>query len=39
VPLIHHLFNGVRALAMMWVVFGHYYFNSVTKIFNTMNIA
>jgi hypothetical protein len=34
-----NIFNGVRALAMMWVVFGHYYFNSVTNIVNTMNIA
>lgn len=34
-----NILNGVRSLAMMWVVFGHYYFNSVTNIENTMSIA
>lgn len=32
------MLNGIRALAMMWVVFGHYYFNSISPIVNTMNI-
>lgn len=33
-----NVFNGVRALAMMWVVFGHYYFNTVTGILNALDI-
>ena len=34
-----NIFNGVRAIAMMWVVFGHYYFNTVTNISNALSIA
>jgi uncharacterized membrane protein len=34
-----NILNGVRSLAMMWVVFGHYYFNTVTYIENSMSIT
>lgn len=34
-----NIFNGVRSLAMMWVVFGHYYFNTITNIKNNMSIT
>lgn len=34
-----NIFNGVRAIAMMWVVFGHYYFDTVTNISNALSIA
>lgn len=34
-----NVFNGIRAIAMMWVVFGHYYFNTVTNISNAMSIV
>ncbi len=33
-----NVFNGVRSIAMMWVVFGHYYFNTITGILNAMDI-
>lgn len=34
-----NVFNGIRSLAMMWVVFGHYYLNSATGVVNTFYIS
>jgi peptidoglycan/LPS O-acetylase OafA/YrhL len=29
----------VRAISMMWIVFGHYYLNSVGGVLNTLNLS
>jgi hypothetical protein len=34
-----NVFNGIRSLAMMWVIFGHYYLNSSTGVVNTFFIS